>query len=231
MISIITRKIYRSKDIENIQSKINMLGDNTGLKFNAEEFLFTRIVTTILLSVMLIFFYNKYILIPFIVVIYYNLFYYVLITNKLNKRVKKLDDEALTFFSILTLTLESGKNLENALEVTCDSLDSELSKEFKKSLLEMKFGRTLMEALQALKKRIPSEAIDNIILNMLETNIFGNSIIETMNSQVDYLREKQIMDIKGEINKIPNKVSIISVIFIIPLILLIVLGPFIIELL
>ena len=82
-----------------------------------------------------------------------------------------------------------------------------------------------------MKKRIPSETINNILLNITQTNIFGNSIIETMNNQVEYLREKQMMEVKAQINKIPNKVSIISVIFIIPLILLIILGPFIIELL
>ena len=40
-----------------------------------------------------------------------------------------------------------------------------------------------------------------------------------------FLREKQILEIKGQINKIPNKISIISVIFIIPLILMLILGP------
>ena len=32
--------------------------------------------------------------------------------------------------------------------------------------------------------------INNIILNISQSNIFGNSIIETMYNQVDYLREK-----------------------------------------
>ena len=63
----------------------------------------------------------------------------------------------------------------------------------------------------------------------MQTNYFGNSIIDTMNNQVDYLREKQILDIKGQINKIPNKISIVSVLFIVPLILLLVLGPYIIN--
>ena len=93
----------------------------------------------------------------------------------------------------------------------------------------MKFGRSLMEALEDLRYRIPSETVNSIILNMRETSVFGNSIIDSINNQVDYLRDKQIMDIKAEINKIPNKVSIISVIFIVPLILLMILGPFIIE--
>ena len=50
-----------------------------------------------------------------------------------------------------------------------------------------------------------------------------------MDAAVDYLREKQILDIKGQINKIPNKISIVSVLFIVPLILLLVLGPYIIN--
>lgn len=227
----IIKKIYRAKDIENIENKINMLGSDRKLKFNAADFLTTRIITTLILALILILSSYNYILIPFILIIYYNLFYYVLITNEINKRIKKLDSDALYFFEILTLTLETGKNLENSLEITCLNVDNQLSNEFKKSLLEMRFGKSLKEVLLDLKKRIPSDTINNIILNMLETNIFGNSIIDTMNNQVEYLREKELMDLKATINKIPNKVSIISVVFIVPLILLIVLGPFLIDLL
>ena len=227
----IVRKLYRVKDIENIQSKLNMLGNDRKFKFDATGFLIARLLTTIILAIVLVFTNIQNYLIPFIIIIYYNLFYYVFITDPINKRIKKLDLEALTFFEILTLTLESGRNLENALEMTVNNVDNELSNEFKRSLTEMKFGRSLMESLEDLKKRMPSETINNILLNITQTNIFGNSIIETMNNQVEYLREKQMMEVKAQINKIPNKVSIISVIFIIPLILLIILGPFIIELL
>ncbi|MBQ2946847.1 MAG: type II secretion system F family protein [Bacilli bacterium] len=231
MNSGIIRRLYRVKDIEAIQSKLNMLGNNRKLKFDAAGFLTARLLTSIILAIVLIFTNIQIYIIPFIIIIYYNLFYYVFITDPINKRIKKLDLDALTFFEILTLTLESGRNLENALEITVNNVDNELSKEFKRSLMEMKFGRSLMESLEDLKKRMPSETINNILLNITQTNIFGNSIIETMNNQVEYLREKQMMEIKAQINKIPNKVSIISVIFIIPLILLIILGPFIIDLL
>ena len=94
----------------------------------------------------------------------------------------------------------------------------------------MDYGKSLIEVLESLKDRIPSEAINNIILNIIQTNEFGNSILETMTSQINFLKEKQILEIKGQINKIPNKVSILSVIFIVPLIMLLVLGPYLIEL-
>ena len=54
-------------------------------------------------------------------------------------------------------------------------------------------------------------------------------IIDTMQTQVDYLREKRIMEVKSAISKIPTKISVISVFFFIPLILLIILGPVLIN--
>ena len=127
--------------------------------------------------------------------------------------------------------MESGRNLENSLEITCYNVNNELSDEFNKSMMEIKFGKSLMEALEDLKKRIPSDTINTIILNITRTSVFGNSIIEVMNNQIDFLRDKQILEVKSQINKIPNKVSIVSVLFIIPLILLMILGPFLINLL
>ena len=227
----IIKKIYREKDIEYIQRKINMLGNNRKLKIDAVTFLNLRILTTILLTFILFLSKVNYFIIPFIIIIYYNLFYYILITSEINKRIKKLDKEALSFFEILTLSLESGRNLENSLEITCYNIDSELSSEFKRSLMEIRFGRSLMEVLNDLKKRIPSDTVNNIILNITQTSVFGNSIIDVMNNQIEFLREKQVLEVKSQINKIPNKVSIVSVLFIVPLILLMILGPFIINLL
>lgn len=225
----IVRKIYRKKDIDNISSKITLLGDSN--KLSTEKFLGLRIITTILIMALLILFKVKYVFIPFILIFYYNLYYYLLLIRPLQIREKKLEKEALMFFEVLELTLESGKNLLNSLELTCYNIDSELSKEFEKSLIEVKYGKSLMEALTSLRSRIPSEAVNNVILNIIETSHFGNSIVDAIHNQIDFLREKEIMDTKTIINKIPNKVSIISVIFIVPLILLIILGPFLIKLL
>ena len=76
-----------------------------------------------------------------------------------------------------------------------------------------------------MQKHIPSESINNIILALTQANIYGSSIISTMYNQIDYLREKRKMEIKAQISKIPTKISVISVFFFIPLILLIILGP------
>lgn len=222
------RKIYREKDINHIEQKLLLLGDKK--KQDPVEYMNVRIITTILVFFLELYVSDLgYIFAPAIAIIYYFGYYYITIEKKIRERTKKLDREALHFFEILTLTLESGRNLENSLEITVFNVDSELSEEFKKTLFETKFSKTLIEALEDMKSRIPSETINNIILNITQTDVFGNSILETMYNQIDFLRDKQILEIKGQINKIPNKISMISVIFIVPLILLLVLGPFIID--
>mgnify|MGYP006391889925 CR=1 FL=1 len=156
---------------------------------------------------------------------YYYLFEKIFLDSKIKKRVTKLNIEAIYFFEVLTLSLQTGRNLEEAISITINSVDSELSLEFKEALREIKFGKSLTESLIDMQKNIPSDNINNIILTLTQANIYGSSIIDTMYNQVDYLREKRKMEVKAAISKVPTKISIISVFFFIPLILLIILGP------
>ena len=221
------KKIYRESEIDRIKAKITTLKN---YPFDEIGFLNLRLITTLMIFfIILLIFRAGYITSPIIALAYYYLYEYLFLDTLIIKRTNKLDREALTFFEVLTLSLESGRNLEKALEITVKNVNSELSDEFKKTLFEVKFGKSLLEALEDTKKRIPSETINNIILNITQTNIFGNSIIDTMYSQIEFLREKQVLSVREQINKLPNKISIVSVLFIVPIILLIVLGPFIIQ--
>ena len=222
------KKLYSRKELSEIEYKLKCLGSDT--KYTATTFAFTRIIVTILVFALTIIISDMgYIYAPFTSIGCYYLFYYLNITKKIEARNRRLEHQALYFFEILTLTLESGRNLENALIVTCDNVDSEISKEFKNALDEMKFGKSLIEALSDLKNHISSDIISNIILNIIQTNRFGNSILDTLYNEVDFLRQKELLTVKEQINKIPNKVSIISVLFIVPLILVLILGPYLIE--
>ena len=217
-------RIYRKKDIKKVDDKINLFG--VSKKITTEYFMNFRLYSTmIVFFVSFIFVNSGPIISPIISVIWYNLVNYFMLDLPLKKREKKLDNEAYYYFEVLTLALESGRNLENAIKMACKYISSEISDEFKVTLENVNFGKSLTESLSLMSGRIPSLTINNIILNMEQSNLFGNSIIDTMHNQLDFLRDKQIMDIKSQINKIPNKISIVSVLFFIPLILLIILGP------
>lgn len=221
-------RIYREKDIKKIDAKINQFG--VSKKFTTEYFMNFRLFTSMIVFVVLFIFADFGALIaPVATVLWYILVGYFMIDRPLKKRERKLDNEAYYYFEVLTLALESGRNLENAIKMACKYIDSEISSEFKETIKQVNFGKSLTESLSVMSTRIPSLTINNIILNMEQSNLFGNSIIETMYNQLDFLKDKQIMDIKSQINKIPNKISIFSVLFFIPLILLIILGPVLID--
>ncbi|MGN1000994.1 MAG: type II secretion system F family protein [Bacilli bacterium] len=221
-------KIYSEETVNKYQKKINLLGYKDS--YDAVIFLNIRLISSILLFFVLLYFLEfGYIIAPIVTFLYFWFLPKIFIDKKVEKRAEKLDNEAMYFFEVLTLSLETGRNLKTALELTANNIDSELSGEFKKALEEVKYGKGLNEALESLKLRIPSDTINNIILNISQSNIFGNSIIETMYNQIDYIRDRQIMRTKAKINKIPLKVSVISVIFFIPLLLLLILSPVIID--
>ena len=214
--SFITR-IYRKKSIKKMDDKINLFGISK--KFSTEYFMNFRLFTSVLLFIITFLFFNHGALLsPIITVLWYLSVNYFMIDKPLKKREKKLDNEAYYYFEVLTLALESGRNLENAIKMACKYIDSEISLEFKETLKQVNFGKSLTESLSIMNTRIPSLTINNIILNMEQSNLFGNSIIDTMYNQLDFLKDKQVMEIKSQINKIPNKINIISVIFFIPLI-------------
>lgn len=221
-------KIYSEKTINRIDKKVKLLGVNC--KYNTIDLLNERLLISIAIFAIFIITSDKgYFLAPLMTIIFYFGSEYLVLDYQIKKRAKKLEDEATFFFEVLNLSLESGRNLKSALDMTTNSINSELSLEFKKTLTEIKLGKSLTESLKSMKERIPSEALNNILLSLTESSIFGNSITETLTNQLDFLREKKLLDVKAEITKLPTKISVISVIFFIPLILLLILSPVIIN--
>lgn len=224
----LVRRIYLEKSIAKVERKIKLLGYQC--TYDAIKLLNIRLLIGLAIFVSLIIFSSHgYVLAPIVVVIFHFGSEYLLLDRPIKKRTKKLEEEAIFFFEVLCLTLQSGKNLVTALNMTAKNIDSELSHEFAKSLDEMKLGKSFSEALTGMKERIPSDTINNAILNIVQASIFGNNIEESLNNQLDFLRDKRLLDVKSAIGKLPTKISIISVLFFIPIILLVILAPVLVE--
>lgn len=217
-------RIYSSSYIDKIKKKVNLLG--IGNKINSYDLIITRLITSVFIFVLIIYIYNYgYILGPIVTCLYYFLYNKIVLSNKIKKRTIKLESEAMHFFEVLTLSLETGRNLVEAIDVTTGNVEGILSDEFKEAVREVSFGKSLNEALNDMQGRIPSETVNNIILSLTQANLYGNSIIENLYGQIDFLREKRKLEVKGRISKVPVLISVISVFFFIPLLLLIILGP------
>ena len=88
------KKIYSKKQIEKIETKIKLLGVSS--KYDALTFLNIRLITSILIFLIILINYKYgYIFSIIIVILYYYLFEKILLDNKINKRRKKLNVEAI----------------------------------------------------------------------------------------------------------------------------------------
>lgn len=222
------KKIYSKKYVDKMINKVKLLGISNNI--DPYEFLITRLVTSLMLFCICLYcFKYGYIIAPFATVIYYFVFQDLFIDGKIRKRTTELEKEAMHFFEVLTLSLETGRNLIEAIDVTIGNVEGLLSDEFMESIREVSFGKSMNEALNDMQERIPSDTINNVILSLTQSNLYGNSIIENLYTQIDYLREKRKMEVKGRIAKIPVLISVISVLFFVPLLLIIILGPVILE--
>lgn len=222
------RKFYRKKTIEKYEAECLLLGPTVNA--SVFSFLNVRLLSAICLFIILfILDYRNFISSFVISGVYFYIFPKLYFDYRIEKRKRKLEKEAVSFFEVLTLSLESGRNLMDSLKITTDNMDFELSLEFKQVLEEVKYGKGLEEALRSLKNRIPSSTVQNMILNLSQSNTYGNNVVKNLHQQIEFIREIRVMSIKEKINKMPIQVSVVSVLLFVPLILLLVLSPVLIE--
>ena len=165
----LSKNIYSKYSISDIQKRMLKLGVTD--EKEVFRFLNLRLITSIIIFFVILYTVDwGYVLGPVIVCVYYIFLPQITIDSKVKKRRKILEHDALYFFEILVLSLESGNNLFNAIKVTSDNIDSELSNEFKKMFNDVKYGKSFDEALLDMKDRIPSYTLSNILL------IFGKLI-------------------------------------------------------
>lgn len=224
----LVNKLYTKKTIERIKKKNKLFG--LSKNYNIYEILVVHLLITIFLFLLLVVLKFNILFSLIISLVYFISAEYFFFDYRLLKRGRSLEKESLFYFQILGLNLESGSNLGKAIELTSKNIEGDLSLEFKKVMEDISFGKSLNEAMEDLKLRIPSDTVNNIILNLMESNIYGSNIIESLSNQLSYLSDKLLLDTKARINKMPIKISLVSVFIFIPLVLLIILSPLVINL-
>ena len=224
----LVRKIYLKNTVLKYETKYTYLNGNN------KNYVYNFLINKLFISILILFFsfllLGHSIVISVLVVILFNILYgYIKFDRKLLLRQKQLEKDSLFFFEVLVLSLKSGKNLNQALVLTCDSVDNLLSNEIKDIMKDTKYGTSLHEALINYERHIPSDSIRSIINTITETYISGKDMISSIDKELDLLENKRVYDIKTYINKLPIKISVISVFILIPLMLLLILSPVILD--
>jgi tight adherence protein C len=135
---------------------------------------------------------------------------------------------------LLVLCIEAGLGLDQALLRVSEELQithRELSEELQLVNLEMRVGKTRLEALRELARRTGLEDIKALVAMLIQTERFGTSIAQSLRVHGDDLRVRrrqraEEMGAKTSVKMVPPLVF-----FIFPALMVVILGPAVLTLL
>jgi tight adherence protein C len=135
---------------------------------------------------------------------------------------------------LLVICVESGLGLDQALMKVAQELritHHELSEELQLVNLEMRIGKSRIDALRELARRTGLEDIKSLVAMLIQTDRFGTSVAQSLRVYSDDLRIKRRQRAEEMSAKTTVKMVPPLVFFIFPALMVVILGPAVITLL
>jgi tight adherence protein C len=148
------------------------------------------------------------------------------------KRVERMRDTLPDMVDLMVICTESGMGIDSAVTRISREMAStspDLAQEFYLSGLEMRAGATRIEALRNLALRSKLEALDDLVSVLVQADKFGTSLAESLRVQSDTMRTRRTQRAEELAAKIPVKMLLPLILFIFPTLLMVLLGPALIQ--
>ncbi len=134
---------------------------------------------------------------------------------------------------LLVVCVEAGLGLDQAIVRVSQELritHPQLSEELQLVNLEMRVGKTRIDALRELAVRTGVEDIKALVAMLIQTDRFGTSVAQSLRVHSDNLRTKRRQRAEEKAAKTPVKMVPVLVFFIFPALFVVILGPAVISL-
>lgn len=134
---------------------------------------------------------------------------------------------------MLVICVEAGLGLDQAIMRVAQELriaHPQLSEELQLVNMEMRVGKTRLEALRELARRTGVEDIKALVAMLIQTERFGTSVAQSLRVHSDDLRMKRRQRAEEMSAKTTVKMVPPLVLFIFPALMVVILGPAVITL-
>lgn len=133
---------------------------------------------------------------------------------------------------MLVVCVESGMGLDQAIYKISEELHAghpELSDEFKQMNLELQAGKARADALKRLSSRIGLLEVSNLATLIIQSDIFGTSMAQSLRTYSDSMRTQRFQRAEEIAMKLPVKLLFPLVLFILPPLFIIIMGPAVVQ--
>jgi tight adherence protein C len=154
----------------------------------------------------------------------------VWLTTTIKKRHLEILKALPNVLDLLTLSVEAGKDFLTALRDILtrrksDALGDELGRTFQ----EIQLGKTRQVALKDLANRVQQPELTAVLNSIIQAEELGVSIGHLLRIQGDQLRNKRFTRAEKLAGEAPVKIILPVVIFIFPAVVIILMGPIILQ--
>jgi len=150
----------------------------------------------------------------------------------IEKRVEKRKDEILSGFpdalDMILICVEAGQSLDQSIQRVAREIKPaypSLGEEFTAVGEQIKAGRERSEVLKDMAKRCDISDITSFVTVMVQAQHYGTSIVEALRIFAAEMRDKRIMRAEEKANLLPTKMTLGTMMFTVPPLLIILIGP------
>lgn len=148
-----------------------------------------------------------------------------IIRGKANKRKHEITLALPFTFDLIAISVSAGMAFDGAMAVVAERTKGPLADEMRRTLREINLGIARAEALNNLVKRTGVEDLRTFISAVNYISKLGGSLVDVINVQTEAMRVRRRQRAETKANQAPVKIMIPLVLFILPCIFIVILGP------
>ncbi|MFO6465617.1 type II secretion system F family protein [Jannaschia sp. KMU-145] len=148
------------------------------------------------------------------------------------KRVAKRQEEIQQGFpdalDLLLVCVEAGQSLDQSIIRMATEIEPSypaLAGEFLMVAQEMKAGKDKPDVLRAMAERCDINDITSFVTVLIQSATFGTSIADALRVYANEMRDKRVMRAEEKANVLPTKLTVGTMMFCVPPLLIILIGP------
>ena len=149
----------------------------------------------------------------------------ILLYNAGQKREKLMQRALPDALDLLTISVEAGLGFDAAVMRVAKNTTGPLAQEFSRLLQEMQIGVGRMAAMRAMAERSTLADLKSFCLAMVQADQLGIPIGRVLRIQSHEMRVKRRQRAEEKAQKVPVKIMVPLVLFILPCLFIVVIGP------
>ena len=155
----------------------------------------------------------------------------LLLESRIKRRQRVVLHAMPDALDLLTICVEAGLGFDAAMKKVIEKWDNELSLAFARALQEIQLGKLRREALRDMADRLGVSEMDSFVAAVIQSEQLGVSMSRVLRVQADSMRVKRRQRAEESAQKAPVKMVVPMVFLIFPTIVIILLGPALLQIL